>query len=114
MRTFIRIASLCLAFSCIAPAWAMDLNQAMEALGSAKAAGQLGEQPNGYLGIVSGGGQAKEIATLINNARRAEYKRLAQQNGIQLGDVEAIAGKKALDKTPSGQYIQLNGKWIRK
>jgi uncharacterized protein YdbL (DUF1318 family) len=95
-------------------ALAMDLNQAMAALGPAKVSGQLGEQPDGYLGVVSAGGSAGEIAQLINRARQIEYQRLAQENGLQLGDVEALAGQKALEKTPAGQYIQVNGKWLRK
>jgi uncharacterized protein YdbL (DUF1318 family) len=110
----IRTASLMLALLFTNPAWAMSLNEAMAALSSAKAAGQVGEQPNGYLGAINGSSQSSEIANLINQARRDEYQRLAQQNGIQLGDVEAIAGKKAIEKTPAGQYIQLNGKWVRK
>lgn len=96
------------------PAWAMNLNEAMSALGAAKASGQLGEQPDGYLGVVSAAGESAEIAKLINQARQAEYQRLAKDNGLQLGDVEALAGQKALEKTPSGQYIQVNGKWVRK
>ena len=96
------------------PAYALNLNQAMSALGDAKASGQLGEQPNGYLGVVKPGGQADEIARLINQARRAEYQKVAQDNGISLNDVEAIAGKKAIDRTPQGQFIQLNGQWLKK
>ncbi|MFA7554221.1 MAG: YdbL family protein [Spongiibacteraceae bacterium] len=93
---------------------AMDLNSAMSNLSQAKSAGLLGEQPNGYLGVVKAQGDAAEIARLINDARRAEYQRLAENNNIQLADVETMAGKKALEKTPSGQYIQLNGKWLIK
>lgn len=37
--------------------------------------------PTGYLGVVRDGGQAGEIARLVNQARMAEYKKLAQQNG---------------------------------
>ncbi|WP_447595035.1 YdbL family protein [Aquipseudomonas campi] len=104
------LLTLCLSL----PAMALSLNEAMSALGPAKAAGQLGEQPDGYLGVVSNSGQAGEVARLINQARQAEYQRLAKDNGLQLGDVEALAGQKALEKTPSGQYIQVNGKWVRK
>lgn len=114
MNLYKRLASLLLLLSLSLPAVALNLNEAMSALGSAKASGQLGEMPNGYLGVVSSGGQAAEIAQLINQARRAEYQKLAAQNGIQLSDVEAIAGQKAIDKTPAGQYIQLEGKWQRK
>jgi uncharacterized protein YdbL (DUF1318 family) len=114
MNMYKRLASLLLLLSLSLPAVAMNLNEAMSALGDAKTSGQLGEMPNGYLGVVSSNGQAEEIAKLINQARRAEYQKLAAQNGIQLSDVEAIAGKKALDKTPPGQYIQRQGKWQRK
>lgn len=108
------ILTLLLALCLSLPAHALDLNQAMSALGDAKASGQLGEQPNGYLGVVRPGGQADEIARLINQARRAEYQKVAKGNGIALNDVEAIAGKKAIDRTPKGQYIQLNGQWLQK
>ncbi|HAQ25224.1 MAG TPA: DUF1318 domain-containing protein, partial [Pseudomonas sp.] len=50
----------------------------------------------------------------INQARRAEYDRLAQKDGSSVSDVEAIAGKKAIEKTPPGQIIQLNGSWVKK
>ncbi|WP_298188450.1 YdbL family protein [uncultured Pseudomonas sp.] len=114
MTIYKRLAGLLLLLSLSLPAVALNLNEAMSALGTAKASGQLGEMPNGYLGVVRDNGQAAEIAKLINQARRTEYQKLATQNGIQLRDVEAIAGQKALDKTPPGQYIQLNGNWQRK
>lgn len=114
MRMSIRYVSLLLALLLSAPALALNLNQAMSALPEAKAAGLLGEQPNGYLGVVTPGGNAEEVARLINQARRAEYQRLAGENGIQLNDVESIAGKKALERTPAGQYILLNDVWMKK
>jgi uncharacterized protein YdbL (DUF1318 family) len=106
--------SLLLACCLSLPAWALDLKSAMSSLADAKTAGYVGEKPDGYLGVVRSVNQADEIARLINDARRAEYQRVAKQNGVQLGDVEAIAGKKAIDKTPAGQYIQLNGSWVKK
>ena len=109
-----RLASLLLLLSLSLPAMALTLNEAMSALGDAKASGQLGEMPNGYLGVVRGDKQVAEVAQLINQARRAEYEKLASQNGIKLSDVEAIAGKKAIEKTPPGQLIQLDGKWVLK
>ena len=108
------LSTLLLALTLSLPAYALNLNQAMSALGDAKAGGHLGEQPNGYLGVVKPGAQAEEIARLINQARRAEYQKVAKDNGIALGDVEAIAGKKALERTPKGQFIQLNGQWVQK
>lgn len=109
-----RLITLIMALCLSLPVMAMTLNEAMASLDSAKENGLLGEQPNGYLGVVKAEGQAAEIARLINAARRAEYQRLARENGITLDDVEAIAGQKAIERTPPGQYIQLNGKWLRK
>lgn len=114
MSSRIRIAAVLLALGMSLPVLALDLNQASAALGQAKAAGQLGEKPNGYLGVVAPGGQATEIARLINEARRVEYQQVAKKNAIPLGDVEALAGKKTIDKTPAGQFIQLGGQWVKK
>lgn len=113
MRTFLSTAALA-ASLLVAPAWALDLNGAMNELPQAKAAGLLGEQPNGYLGVVSNQSNAAEIARLINQARKAEYQRLARDNNLQLSDVETMAGKKALEKTPAGQYILVNDRWLTK
>ncbi|HOY24816.1 MAG TPA: DUF1318 domain-containing protein, partial [Cellvibrio sp.] len=71
-------------------------------------------QPDGYLGVVTKSGNADEIVKLINDARRAEYQRLAKDNNIALPDIEAIAGQKAMEKTQSGQYVQVNKKWMKK
>ncbi|UAW98555.1 YdbL family protein [Halopseudomonas nanhaiensis] len=114
MRMTFRIGGLVLALLLSVSAWAMTLNEAMSALPAAKAAGQLGEQPDGYLGVVAAGGSAAQIAEQINRARRAEYQRLARENGIQQSDVESIAGKKAIERTAKGQYIMLNGVWMKK
>src|SRR3546814_15467950 len=114
MKTYLKLASLLLALMIALPAAAMTLNEAMSALGDAKASGLLGEKPDGYLGVVRSSQNAEDIASQINQARRAEYHRVAKQNGISVSDVEAIAGKKAIEKTPSGQIIQFNGNWVRK
>lgn len=114
MRINIRFFALLLALVMSSPVWAMTLNQAMSALPAAKSAGQVGEQPDGYLGVVNASGNAGDIVRQINQARRQEYQRLAQENGIQLRDVESIAGKKALERTPSGQFILLNDVWMKK
>lgn len=113
IRTFFTAAVLAMGLAATS-AWALDLNSAMSGLSAAKAAGQLGEQPNGYLGVVSNQGNAAEIARLINQARKTEYQRLAKNNSLQLSDVETMAGKKAIEKTPGGQYILVNGRWLKK
>jgi len=84
-------------------------------LQSAKAAGYVGEQPNGYLGIVPGApGDVPALVNSINSQRRAAYQNIAQSNGTSLSAVEQLAGQKAIAKTPAGQYVLSGGAWVRK
>jgi uncharacterized protein YdbL (DUF1318 family) len=110
----VKVVAAVLVLALSVPALAMNLQQAMSALGNAKAQGLVGEQPNGYLGVVKDDGDTAEIVRLINEARRAEYQRLAKDNGLALQDVESMAGLKAIEKTSSNHYILINGKWAKK
>ena len=115
MKTFsvrILLASLLLVLAM--PVLAMNLQQAMNALGPAKEQGYIGEQINGYLGVVEDNAQNRQIVELINDARRAEYTRIARDNNIAVADVEARAGQRAIERTPAGQFILLDGQWVKK
>ena len=39
---------------------------------------------------------------------------IAARNNISLKDVEALAGKKAIEKSEAGSYIKDNGGWKKK
>ncbi len=99
----------CLTGLNISSAWSADLHQA-------KAAGQIGEMPNGYLGVVgTAAGDVHALVANINQQRRTHYQKIAQNNGTSLQAVEQLAGQQAIGKTPSGQYIlSASGAWIRK
>ena len=112
MKKIIGLTAMLLLLS--QPLHAMDLQQAMTALPTAKAQGLVGEQPDGYLGVVKAGADTAGVVQLINNARRAEYQKLATANGIKLADVEVMAGQKALDKTQTGHFIWRDGQWVKK
>lgn len=112
MKKLIGLTAMLLLLS--QPLQAMDLQQAMTALPAAKAQGLVGEQPDGYLGIVKAGAESAAVVQLINQARRNEYQKLATANGLQLADVEIMAGQKALEKTQSGHFILQEGKWVKK
>jgi uncharacterized protein YdbL (DUF1318 family) len=112
MRKIIGLTAILLLMS--QPLQAMDLQQAMTALPTAKAQGLVGEQPDGYLGVVKASADTTTVVQLINNARRNEYQKLATANGLQLADVEVMAGQKALDKTQSGHFILRDGQWQKK
>lgn len=88
--------------------YAMGLQQA-------KAAGIVGEKPDGYLGVVRPSAEANALAQSINQQRRAAYQGIAQKRGTSLSAVEQLAGQQAIGKTPAGQYIMSpSGQWIRK
>ena len=59
-------------------------------------------------------GNAREVAEAINNARREEYTRIAEKHNIPVTQVETVAGKKAIEKTPAGQFVLIDGRWIKK
>lgn len=96
------------------PVLALTLDQAMSSLSQAKANGLVGEQADGYLGVVKNEGEASQIAQLINQARKAQYQKVAGETNVPLTEVQNRAGSKAQEKTPAGQYIKQQGQWIKK
>jgi uncharacterized protein YdbL (DUF1318 family) len=91
-------------------AWALDLE-------SAKSQGLVGELQSGYLAPIEGKDSAEvsKLVSTINSKRKAEYHKIAQTSGTTLSAVEALAGKKAIEKTLPGNYVQnTNGKMQKK
>ncbi len=88
-------------------AFALSLNEA-------KQQGLVGEQVTGYLGAVKATNVSTALVNDINAKRKAKYKEIAQRNGTGLASVEKLAGQKALEKTPSGQFINLGSGWRKK
>ncbi len=84
-------------------------------LAEAKSKGLVGEQADGYLGVVSGGGEASALVREVNAKRRAEYAEIAKKRGTSVDDVAALAGAKLVARTPGGQYVRdSTGKWVKK
>jgi len=109
------ILSSLLAVSSIAHAQSLNLQQAMNQLSTVKAQGLVGEQRNGYLGVVDDTATSSQIVELINRARRDEYVRIAEENGIAVAEVEALAGERAIQRTQTGHMIQNQaGSWVKK
>jgi uncharacterized protein YdbL (DUF1318 family) len=92
------------------PGWSLTLEEA-------KTQGMVGEQPNGYLGIVQPGASA-EVQALVNDVnqkRRQMYEEIARRNATKLDAVETLAGKTAIDNTKPGNFIRSpSGQWVRK
>ena len=82
------------------------------------ASGIVGEQADGYLGVVGGksvDAQTKRTIDEVNIKRRAVYTQLAAQKGVSVDQVAAVVAEKQVDKLPSGAYFQdASGAWKRK
>ncbi|MEX0603118.1 MAG: YdbL family protein [Marinobacter sp.] len=114
MKRSAKFTSLAMALCLSLPAFGISLNEAKNELDSVKQQGQVGETPTGYLDVVDSDGRAREIVDAINEARRQEYTRIAQKHDIPVTQVETVAGEKAIEKTPSGQFVLIEGQWVKK
>ena len=85
-------------------------------LEGAKAKGLVGEQADGYVGVVGAGSpEAKKLAKDVNAKRRKRYEEIAGKRGVDVAGVAALAGKKLVDRAPSGEYIRgSDGRWVQK
>ena len=86
-------------------------------LNIAKSAGYVGEQQNGYLGIVSANTpeSVTKLIKDINMKRRAKYTDISRENGSSINAVEAVVGAKLIARTKPGHFIMsADGKWVKK
>jgi uncharacterized protein YdbL (DUF1318 family) len=83
---------------------------------AAKAAGTVGEQGDGYLGIVTTASPAVSAAvTAINTGRSAVYADTAAKSGVTRDAAGQATGEQLMARTPAGQFIKpLGGAWTRK
>jgi hypothetical protein len=90
---------------------------APESLQELKQAGQVGEQVDGYVGIVGSDldEQGRALVDRINAERMAAYARIAEAEGVAVEQVAALAGAKLVEGAPSGQYVRdSTGAWKQK
>jgi uncharacterized protein len=100
----------CLFFFCVPFVHALELEDA-------KTKGLVGETVTGYLAAVPGKSnpEVNALVNRINDLRRKEYQKIASKNGTAVAVVEKIGAKKAIDKTPAGQFVQRSdGSWTKK
>jgi uncharacterized protein YdbL (DUF1318 family) len=105
--TFLFIFILLLGFISIAQA--SELEQI-------KAQGLIGETATGYIAAVTKpSSEVQQLINKINAERKEHYNKIASMNQTPVGAVEALAGKKAIELTKAGQYVQTkNGQWVKK
>jgi uncharacterized protein YdbL (DUF1318 family) len=97
------------------PAFA-DLAADKATVDVAKAAGKVGEQADGYLGIVAGADGAITAAVNgINAGRREVYTQTASKSGVSPDAAGQATGAQLIGKVPAGQYFKpLGGGWTKK
>ena len=90
-------------------AWA----QRDPAYAAARGAGQVGEQPDGYLGVVGGGAASlRSLVNAINIQRKAAYTAKAQASGATVEQMAFTTGCNLIVQTAPGEkYRTPDGAW---
>ena len=83
-------------------------------LKTAKSSGLVGEQPDGYVGVIVDKPNVQLLVTEINRKRKVVYAGIAAKNDIQLQIVEKRSGARLIELTKPGNYVYINGDWQRK
>lgn len=78
----------------------------------------VGEQADGYLGVVAGA-QADEAVRReirdINQQRKAVYADLARRNGVTIEVAAALTAEKLINQAEPGECVRDgSGNWIRR
>ena len=91
----------------------MAMAQRDPAYAAARAEGLVGEQPDGYLGIV--GAATPALRTLVNSIniqRKAAYTQKAQASGATVEQMAFTSGCNLIAQTTSGEkYKTPDGEW---
>ena len=117
IRKTMTVLTLGLAMTTAGLGLAMAQSPAAKAtVDAAKTAGTVGEQADGYLGIVSGGDAALRAAVAeINMGRAAVYKDTAAKTGVTPEVAGQAVAMKLYAKLLPGQYWKpLGGGWMQK
>lgn len=84
----------------------------------AKASGDVGEQIDGYLGIVSGRSPSTAVRKAvqeINIGRKQVYRNRARQENVSLEAIAASIGVRQLQKARPGETVRdASGQWKKK
>lgn len=113
-KTWLRAALAILALSVMLP---ISVAHA-DPLDDARAAGLLGERPDGYVDIVTAS-PTPDILNLkdqINAQRRKIYQQLAGEKGVPVEEVAALAAEKTISQKlkPGMYYMNSSGQWVQK
>jgi uncharacterized protein YdbL (DUF1318 family) len=115
MRRFILAAGLSLALAAGSALAQTPADKA--AVDAAKAQGLVGEQADGFLGLVRGSADPAVSRALaaINAGRATTYSQIAAKTGVTAQAAGEATGQQLIGRLQSGEYYRpLNGSWTRK
>lgn len=81
------------------PAFALTLDQARNAR-------SIGEQIDGYVGVLKSSPEVNALAADINAKRKQEYLRISKENGQPVEVVAKLAAQEVINKLPAGNMYQ--------
>jgi uncharacterized protein YdbL (DUF1318 family) len=88
-----------------------------DALDDARAAGLVGERPDGLVAPVSPGAPANILSLVqsVNAKRLEKYQQISAEKGVPAEQVGAITGEKIISKLKAGwYYMDASGNWVKK
>lgn len=88
-----------------------------DALSDARAAGLVGERPDGLLAPTTPNAPANVMSLVqqINAQRMEKYQQIATEKGVPVEQVGAITGEKIIAKLKPGFfYMNASGQWVKK
>lgn len=91
-----------------------EMMELAKALAKNKKFGLIGERVNGYVAPVRPRKSVNEVVRKVNEGRLKHYRRIAEQSGFSMTEIERLAGEKAAKNAPVGHYIEIDRLWIKK
>jgi uncharacterized protein YdbL (DUF1318 family) len=101
----------------LAAAWAPTALALPDALEAARRDGIVGEQVDGYLGLVKGDAPAdiRKQVDSVNAQRREKYAEKAKERNTDVATFAAITGKKLVEDSPAGSFVRgADGRWVKR
>lgn len=80
-----------------------------------KEQGKIGEQPDGYLGVVEASPEASKIVAEENSDRKEEYAKRAAAKGQKVEELAVVLGTARIRDEKAGRFVRkTDGSWTKK
>lgn len=84
-------------------------------LDDAKHQARVGETLSGYLAPIQQDAETLALIKYINEGRKQQYQKVAQNNQVTTNDVARLAGQKLVARASKGEWVKgINGQWLQK